>query len=175
MSLCAHADSNMFGKDRGKTLPAIQLKQNLQALWLLAYKQLHQILIQVGVNMTHDTDRVPMLDIFAVIDAFQADLRGLGASTVSCPRQAPSRGVVQYTYHQWFQPFSAHRRYCELPVSGKNVKRFLQFRLGCHKLPIASGRRNGVAWACRLCTFCDAGAVGDEKYLVFGSITGQIC
>ena len=47
------------------------------------------------------------------------------------------------------------------------MKRFLQFRLGCHKLPIATGRRTGVAMACRLCTFCDAGAVKDEKHLVF--------
>ena len=47
------------------------------------------------------------------------------------------------------------------------MKRFLQFRLGCHELPIATGRRTGVARACRLCTFCDAGAVGDEKHLVF--------
>ena len=46
-------------------------------------------------------------------------------------------------------------------------QRFLQFRLGCHKLPIATGRRTGVARACRLCTFCDAGAVGDKKHLVF--------
>ena len=46
------------------------------------------------------------------------------------------------------------------------MKHFVQFRLGCHKLPIATGRRTGVARACRLCTFCDAGAVGDKKHLV---------
>ena len=107
-----------------------------------------------------------MLDISAV-DALKADLRGLGASTVSCPRQAPSCGVVRCTYDQWFQPFSARSSYCQLPVSGKNMKRFLQLRLGCHKLTIATGRCTGVARACRLCTFCDAGAVGDEKHLVF--------
>ena len=46
-------------------------------------------------------------------------------------------------------------------------KLHLQFRLGCHKLLIATGRRTGVARACRLSAFCDARAVGDEKYLVF--------
>ena len=51
---------------------------------------------------------------------------------------------VRCTYHHWFQPFSARRRYCQLPDSGKNMKRFLQFRLGCHKLPTATGRCAGV-------------------------------
>ena len=43
---------------------------------------------------------------FRVIDALKADLRGLGTSTVSCPRQVPSCGVVRCTYDQWFQAFS---------------------------------------------------------------------
>ena len=46
-------------------------------------------------------------------------------------------------------------------------KRFLQVRLGCHKLPTATGRCTGVAHACKLCTICDAGAVGTSKHLVF--------
>ena len=121
------------------------------------------------------TDRAPVVDISAVIDALKADLQGLAASTVSCPRQAPTCGVVRCTYDQWFQPFSAHRRYCQLPVSGKNMKRFMQFRLGCHiyKLPSATGLRTGVARACRLTTCAPflmlglSGVVGDEKQLVF--------
>ena len=51
----------------------------------------------------------------------------------------------------------------KLPISGKNVRRFLQVRLGCNKLPIVASRCTGVARACRLCTFWDAEAVGDEK------------
>ena len=105
--------------------------------------------------------------LYIVIDALKADLQGLGASTVACPRQAPTCDLVRCTYYQWFQPVSALRRCCQLPVSGKNMKRFLQFRLGCHKLPIATGRRTGVARTCRLCTFSDAGAVGDKKHLLF--------
>ena len=31
---------------------------------------------------------------------------------------------------------------------------------------LATGRRTGVARACRLCIFRDAGAVGDERHLV---------
>ena len=29
---------------------------------------------------------------------------------------------------------------CHMPVSGRRMQRFLQFRLGCHGLPIATGR-----------------------------------
>ena len=66
------------------------------------------------------------------------------------------------------QPLTSARScYCQLPVSGRNMQRLLQFRLGCHKLPIATGRVTGVARACRLCTFCDAGAVRDKIHLVF--------
>ena len=50
------------------------------------------------------------------------------------------------------------------------MKRCLQVRLGCHKLPIAPGRRTGVARACKLCTCCDAGDVGNEKNLVFDCV-----
>ena len=110
----------------------------------------------------------------AVIGALKADLAGPAAVALYCPRQAPSAGVVCYTYAQWFQPFSARRRYCQLPVSGRNMQRFLQFRLGCHQLPIAAGRRSGIARACRLCTLCGSGALGDEKHLVFecGALAG---
>ena len=48
------------------------------------------------------------------------------------------------TCEQWFKPYSPRRRYCQLPVSGRRIQRFLQFRLGCHGLPIASGRLAGA-------------------------------
>ena len=117
--------------------------------------------------MPHDTNAIPVLDVAAVIDALKADLEDSTVATAGCPRQAPTSGVVKYTYAKWFQPYSVHRRYCQLPVSGRNMKRFLQFRLGCHKLPIATGRRAGVVRASRHCTFCSAGALGDEMHLVF--------
>ena len=50
------------------------------------------------------------------------------------------------------------------------MRRFLQFRLGCHGLPVAAGRFAGAAHvdrAERVCLFCDSGAVGDERHLVF--------
>ena len=50
------------------------------------------------------------------------------------------------------------------------MQRLLQFRLGCHGLPIATGRlaRAGhVERADRVCLACNSGAVGDEKHMIF--------
>ena len=67
----------------------------------------------------------------------KADLRGLGASTVSCPRQAPTCGVIRCTYDQWFLPLRARRRYRQLPVFGKNMKRFALF-VSCQLLLVVA-------------------------------------
>ncbi len=48
-----------------------------------------------------------------------------------CPRAAPTVGVVACTYHHWFRPFSQRRRYCQLPVSGRRMQRFLQVLISC--------------------------------------------
>ena len=50
------------------------------------------------------------------------------------------------------------------------MQRILQFRLGCHGLPIATGRLGGaghVDSANRVCLACNSGAVGDEMHTVF--------
>ena len=50
------------------------------------------------------------------------------------------------------------------------MQRFLQFRLGCHGLPIATGRLAGaghVGRADRVCLACNSGGVGDEKHMIF--------
>jgi len=96
----------------------------------------------------------------------------VGSAALYCPREAPTRGVVSCTYEQqWVKPYSLRRRYCHLPVSGRGMQRFLQFRLGCncHSLPVAAGRLAGAAHvdrAHRVCLACNSGAVGDEKHLV---------
>ena len=66
-------------------------------------------------------------------------------------------------------PYCPFRLYCQLLVSGKHMQRFLQFRLGCHGLPIAADcwRAAHVVRADRLCTSCDAGAIGDEQHMIF--------
>ncbi len=55
-----------------------------------------------------------------------------------------------------------YRRNCQLPVSGRRMQRFLQLRLGSHKLPVVLGRfaeGQHVARTSRVCTHC--GGVAD--------------
>ena len=103
-----------------------------------------------------------------IMDALTEHLTSVGSGSVYCPRVAPSQGVVSCTYEQWFRPFSPRRRYCHLPVSGRRMQRFLQFRLGGHAFPIATGRLAGaddMPRAHRVCLACNSGAVGDEKHM----------
>ena len=73
-------------------------------------------------------------------------------------------------YKQWFKPYSPRRRYCQLPVSGRRMQRFLQFRLDCHGLAIATGRLAGAGHldrANRACLACNSGAIGNERHMIF--------
>ena len=115
-------------------------------------------------------DVTPILDVDNIIEVLTTQLQDLGNGALYCPRVAPTRGIVSCTYEQWFRPYSLRRCYCHLPVSGRRMQRFLQFRLGCHCLPIATGRFAGAAHvdrAQRVCLSCNAGALGDEKHLIF--------
>ena len=115
-------------------------------------------------------DVVPLLDVTGVVEALTGHLQGTGSGSLYCPRAAPTQGVVSCTYQQWFKPYSPRRRYCQLPVSGRRMQRFLQFRLGCHGLPIATGQLAGIGHvhrANRVCLACNSGAIGDEMHMVF--------
>lgn len=123
----------------------------------------------VGHLMPHDSSVVPVMEVDALVDALRAHLHGTPDYGMYCPRAAPSTGVVSCTYHHWFKPFSKRRRYCQLPVSGRRMQRFLQFRLGSHSLPIVAGRFAGgqhVARTDRVCTHCGGVAVADELHMI---------
>ena len=49
------------------------------------------------------------------------------------------------------------------------MQRFLQFRLGCHGLPIAGWLAGAghVDRANRVCLTCNSGALGNEKHMIF--------
>ena len=93
----------------------------------------------VGFDMPRVHDVVPLLDVDGIVDALTMRLQGTGSASLFCPRAAPTQGVGSYTCEQWFRPSSLRTRYCQLPISGRRMQRFLQFRLGCHRLPIATG------------------------------------
>ena len=124
----------------------------------------------VGFEMPCVHDVVPLLDVDGVVEALTGHLQGTGSGSLNCPRVGPTQGVVSCTYEQWFQPYSPRRRYCQLPVSGRRMQQFLQFKLGCHGLLIATGRLAGtghVDRANRVCLTCNSGAIGDEMHVVF--------
>ena len=113
---------------------------------------------------------VPLLDVDGVVDALTTPLQSTGAGSLYCPRAASTQGVVSCTYEHWFRPYSPRRRYCQLPVSGRCMQRILQFRPGCHGLPVVTGRLAGaghVGRATRVCLACNSGGVGDEKHMIF--------
>ena len=68
---------------------------------------------------------VPLLDVDNDVEALTGHLQGTGSDSLYCPHAAPTRGVVSCTYKQWFKPYSPRRRYCQLPVSGRRMQRFL--------------------------------------------------
>ena len=108
----------------------------------------------VGLEMPRVHDVVPLLDVEGVVEALAGHLQGIGSGSLYCPRAAPTQVVVSCTYEQWFKPYSPRRRYCQLPVSGRRMQQFLQFRLGCHGLPIATGRLAGTGHVDRANRVC---------------------
>lgn len=123
----------------------------------------------VGHSMPRDRGVIPVMEVAAIVEALREHLRGTHSYALHCPRAAPSAGVVSCTYHHWFRSFSKRRRYCQLPVSGRRMQRFLQFKLGSHNLPIVAGRFSGdqhVARTDRVCTHCGGTAVADELHII---------
>ena len=94
----------------------------------------------VSYNMLCVCGVIPILDVDDIVGVSTTQLQDMGNGALYCPRVAPTWGVVSCAYEQWFRPHSLCRCYCHLPVSGRRMRRFLQFRLGCHGLPIATGR-----------------------------------
>ena len=114
-------------------------------------------LASVGYEMSNDPGVASVLHVMELV---HTDLQGVNDFALYCPRAAPSIGVISCTYHHWFQPCSKRRRYCQLPVSGRRMQRFLQFRLSSHSLPIVTGRF-GVG------SHCADRSVADEMQVVF--------
>ena len=104
-------------------------------------------LASVGYHMSQGTAVAAKLEVATIMDLLQDSLRDVNASDLGCPRVAPSVGVVSCTYHQWFMPFSRHRRYCQLSVSGRVCVVFCSLGLALiHCLLLLAALRVGDIW-----------------------------
>ena len=127
-------------------------------------------LTSIGHLMSRDCSVASVHDVPVIIELLRQHLQGTHAYEVHGPRTASSVGVVSCTYHHWFNPYSKTRHHCQLPVSGRRMQRFLQFRLAAHGLPIVTGRFPGgqhVDRARRVCVHCGGLSAGDELHMVY--------
>ena len=134
----------------------------------LAWQGKAGCLQSVGQTMPRDRVIIPVLKV-----GLRQHFCGTHDYALHCPRAAPAVGVVACTYHHWLEPFSQHRRYCQLPVSGRRMQRFLRFKLGPGRLPIDLGRFAGGQHVARakllnkVCTHCGKVAIADEMHMIF--------
>ena len=83
-----------------------------------------------------------------------------------CPRTCTDR-VRMCTYYRWFaRPVIGKGSFLRIPLSARDMRRVLGFRMGCHKLPVEVGRRQNIPRHQRVCDRCNSGAVGDERHLL---------
>ncbi|DBA96093.1 TPA: hypothetical protein ACH3X1_001588 [Trebouxia sp. C0004] len=95
----------------------------------------------VGQPMPLDSGTIPVLEVGTIVEALRQHLGGTLDYALHC--QQPLLLGLLHAHTTIGKPFSQHRRYCQLPVSGRRMQRFLQFRLGSHQLPIDLGRFGG--------------------------------
>ncbi|DBA89114.1 TPA: hypothetical protein ACH3X1_016285 [Trebouxia sp. C0004] len=129
------------------------------SLWLLHFRVWAIQCLLGGLCYLH-------LYVDGVVSSLELSLR-LPDPVCLDPRVAPSQGVVQCTYVNWFLPSQAKFRSCYFPAAAHRVQKFLAFKLGCHGLHIAMGRRSGIPRSARSCPHCHDGSVGDELHMVF--------
>lgn len=95
---------------------------------------------------------------------------GVWAELGRFPRVVTSQ-VSLTTYYRWMRSpdgeWLDRPGYLFLRLGHRQMYTFIRFKLGCHHLAIVTGRWHGVPRADRLCRRCDAGALDDERHLVF--------
>jgi hypothetical protein len=86
------------------------------------------------------------------------------------PHRSASERALFCRYLRWFArpPHGSYpTRVLRAPVPQSVLRTFIRFRLDCHRLPIDSGRQQGIPRSERICTRCNAGIVGHEHHLLF--------
>jgi len=84
------------------------------------------------------------------------------------PRTALSGGVKRTTYAAWFSRpgWAQEGEFWLLELSAPQLSAVQRLRLGSHSLPMETSRFATIDRQDRCCTFCDSGAVGDEKHVL---------
>ncbi len=84
------------------------------------------------------------------------------------PRTAMSGGVKWTTYVAWFSRpgWAQGGEFWQLELSAPQLRAVQRLRLGSHSLPVETGSIAKIDRQDRCCTFCDSGAVWDEKHVL---------
>jgi hypothetical protein len=115
-------------------------------------------------------DQVGRINIQQVKDLLDRREDMLWDGLEMSPRTCASDRAMYCRYLRWFArpPQAPHpRRVYEAQIPPKTLRTFIRFRLGCHGLPVETGRHQGVPRSSRLCPHCSTGIVGDEHHLIF--------
>jgi hypothetical protein len=123
----------------------------------------------MGYDMVISATDMLSLDVQRIRQLLDGQVTAVWQHLDYCPRTCPSNKARLCTYQAWCaRPDSCHRKsYVHLPLSATCLRQVLRFRMGCHGLPRDSGSWAGLPRVDRVCKFCGAGSMGDEKHVVF--------
>ena len=133
---------------------------------------LHRTLCDLGYHLPPDRQHMPPLTVDAVLALHAVREQHSWEGLELNPRTCASARAHHCKYLRWFALLADTARNAFLRLRSfrlSQVRRVIQFRIGCHKLPIVAGQhqRPPVPRAARLCLHCDMGALGDEYHVLF--------
>ena len=122
----------------------------------------------IGHVAGHGSLELAPLDVDQVLRLLLQRYGCVWESLPKFPRLASSQ-VHLATYYNWvFRGEWLDRpAYLFLNLSYRQTYTFVGFKLGCHRLPIETGRWDGTPRLQRICQRCEQGALDDERHLVF--------
>ena len=125
-------------------------------------------LSRYGYVYSQQVNAMVLIDKPCVDILLQDDILQPFQSLDVCPRSSSSQGASLCTYKNWFaKPEWQCNDFLVAPVHISLMRQFLQFRTGCHQLPIVTGRMLNIPRHQRLCLACRTSSVCDELHLVF--------
>jgi hypothetical protein len=123
----------------------------------------------MGYDMVISANTMVHLDVRRICQLLDDKVNVVWQDLDYSPRTCPSSKARLCTYLAWCARPDTRRKksYVYLPLSASRLRQVLKFRMGCHGLPRDSGSWAGVPRVDRVCRFCGAGSMGDERHVVF--------